>query len=112
MIFALLLGGFANICYAFATKRYRSNCINWGIVPFTLDKDAVFSAEAGDCVFVPDIRAGIAEGREEFCAALLRRDGSIEPLRLFVNGLTDDERQILLDGCLMNHYKFRAEREG
>ena len=59
-----------------------------------------------------DIRAGIAEGREEFCAALLRRDGSIEPLRLFVSGLTDDERQILLDGCLMNHYKFRAEREG
>ena len=107
-----VLGGFANICYAFATKRYRSNCINWGIVPFTLDKDAVFSAEAGDCVFVPDIRAGIAEGREEFCAALLRRDGSIEPLRLFVSGLTDDERQILLDGCLMNHYKFRAEREG
>ena len=107
-----VLGGFANICYAFATKRYRSNCINWGIVPFTLDKDAVFSAEAGDCIFVPGIRDGISAGREEFYAALLHRDGSIEPLRLFVCGLTEDERQILLDGCLMNHYKYRTEREG
>ena len=48
----------------------------------------------------------------QFSHHIIRRDGSIEPLRLFVSGLTDDERQILLDGCLMNHDNFRAEREG
>ena len=107
-----VLGGLANICYSYATKRYRSNCINWGMVPFTLDPDASFSAEAGDLVFIPDLRAGLAAGQEEYPARLLRRDGAVEPLRLYVIGLTAEERQILLDGCLMNHYKFRAEREG
>ena len=106
-----VLGGFANICYDYATKRYRSNCINWGIVPFTLDPDATFGFDEGDLVFVPDIRRGIEEGREEFAAKVICRDGSVEPLQLYVCGLTDEERQILLDGCLMNHYKNRAERD-
>ena len=100
-----VLGGFANICYAFATKRYRSNCINWGILPFTLDPDAVFPFEEGDYVFVPGIRDSVAAGQEELCAKVIRKDGTVEPLRLYVSGLTDEEREILLDGCLMNHYK-------
>ena len=106
-----VLGGFANICYAFATKRYRSNCINWGILPFTLDPDAAFPFEEGDYVFVPGVRAAIAAGQEELYAQVIRKDGTVEPLRLYVSGLTDEEREILLDGCLMNHYKKRLERE-
>ncbi len=102
-----VLGGFANICYEFATKRYRSNCINWGILPFTLDEDAPFSYETGDCVFVPGIRAAIEAGQEDLDAQVLRRDGSVEALRLHVRGLTPEERQIILDGCLMNYYRNR-----
>ncbi len=54
-----VLGGDANICYEYATKRYRSNCINWGIVPFTIAPETEFNYEVGDCVFVPGIRQAI-----------------------------------------------------
>ena len=103
-----VLGGLANVCYEYATKRYRSNCINWGIVPFTLDAGAEFPAEAGDLLFVPDVRAGIAAGRETFPATLLRADGTTAALTLHVNGLTPEERGILLAGCLMNDYAAKA----
>ena len=66
-----VLGGFANICYEFATKRYRSNCINWGILPFTLDRDTAFDYQPGDCVFVPGIRQAIEEGREDIPAQVI-----------------------------------------
>ena len=102
-----VLGGFANICYEFATKRYRSNCINWGILPFTLDRDAAFDYEPGDCVFVPAIRKAIEEGSEDIPAKVIRRDGSVHDLLLHVRGLTADEKEILLDGCLMNYYAKR-----
>ncbi len=99
-----VLGGFGNICYEFATKRYRSNCINWGILPFTISRDTEFNYDAGDYVFVPGIRKAIAEGIEEIPATVIRKDGSSEPLTLYVNGLTADEKHIILDGCLMNYY--------
>ncbi len=100
-----VLGGFANICYEFATKRYRSNCINWGILPFTLDPDTKFEYAVGDYVFVGDIRKGISEGREQFSAKVIRANGTIEDITLYVKGLTSDEKDIILDGCLMNYYK-------
>ena len=100
-------GGFANICYEFATKRYRSNCINWGILPFPLDKNAAFAYEPGDCVFVPGIRKAIEEGSEDIPAKVIRKDGSVHDLPLHVRGLTADEKEILLDGCLMNYYAKR-----
>ena len=100
-----VLGGFANICYEFATKRYRSNCINWGIMPFTLPEGAEFPYAEGDYVFVEGIRAAIAAGKEEFAAKVIKADGSVENITLYVKGLTDDEREIILDGCLMNYYK-------
>ena len=102
-----VLGGFANICYEFATKRYRSNCINWGILPFTLDRDTAFDYQPGDCVFVPGIRKAIEEGSEDIPAKVIRRDGSVHDLLLHVRGLTADEKEILLDGCLMNYYAKR-----
>ena len=102
-----VLGGFANICYEFATKRYRSNCINWGIMPFTLDQDTKFEYETGDCVFVEGIRETLIAGKEEFYAKVIRKSGEVEDLILYVKGLTNEEKDILLAGCLMNSYKIR-----
>ena len=104
-----VLGGFANICYQFATKRYRSNCINWGILPFTLDEGTPFDYESGDCVFVPHIRQAVEQGREDIPAKVICRDGSVHDLLLHVKGLTADEKEILLRGCLMNYYAARIK---
>jgi aconitate hydratase len=98
-----VLGGFANICREFATKRYRSNCINWGILPFTIDDDTPFDYSVGDYVFVPDIKNSIISGKEEFEAKIITKDG-VKDITLFVKGLTDDEKDIILKGCLMNYY--------
>ena len=99
-----VLGGFANICYEYATKRYRSNCINWGILPFTLAEGDEFPYEEGDFVFVPGIHAAIESGQEEIPAKAIRKDGSVSDLTLYVKGLTADEKEIILRGCLMNYY--------
>ena len=100
-----VLGGDANICYEYATKRYRSNCINWGIVPFTIDPETPFDYEAGDYVFVPGIRKAILGGAEEADAQVITRSGKCLPIHLYFKSLTADEREILADGCLMNYYK-------
>jgi aconitate hydratase len=99
-----VLGGDANICYEYATKRYRSNCINWGIVPFTIAKETPFDYEAGDFVYVPGIREAIISGKEEIDAQVITKDG-VKPIHLFFQNLTNDERTILEKGCLMNYYK-------
>ncbi len=102
-----VLGGLGNICYEYATKRYRSNCINWGILPFTIDKETSFDYEDGDYVFVPNIRATIENAEETTEGYVIKKDGSYDKIKLNIAGLTADERQIILDGCLMNYY---AER--
>jgi len=99
-----VLGGLANICYEYATKRYRSNCINWGIVPFTISEDEPFAFEAGDWIFVPGIREAILSGTETIPAKAIS-NGAVSDIALVCRGLTDDERIILTDGCLMNFYR-------
>jgi Aconitase A len=101
-----VLGGDANICYEYATKRYRSNCINWGIVPFTIAPETAFDYKVGDCVFVPGIRKAILSGAEEIDAQVITKDG-VKPIHLYFQNLTAAERDILADGCLMNYYKNR-----
>ncbi len=98
-----VLGGDANICYEYATKRYRSNCINWGIVPFTIAKETEFNYVPGDFVFIPGLREAILGGKEEIDAKVITADG-VKDIHLFFQNLTADERQILADGCLMNYY--------
>ncbi|MBQ8747025.1 MAG: hydratase [Clostridia bacterium] len=100
-----VLGGMANICYEYATKRYRSNCINWGMLPFTIDADEAFPYETGDLVFIPNVRAKIAAGEEVYPAKVVKADGTVADITLYVRGLTADERDIILAGCLMNYYK-------
>ena len=101
-----VLGGDANICYEYATKRYRSNCINWGIVPYTIEAATPFDFEPGDFVFVPDIREAILSGKEQATARVISAKG-VSELTLHFANLTPDERQILADGCLMNYYAAR-----
>ncbi len=103
-----VLGGCANICYEFATKRYRSNCINWGMLPFTLEEGEAFLAKPGDFIFVPDVKRGLEEGRESFQATLLS-EGKTSLLKLQLKQLTDEDRELLLTGCLMNHYANKKE---
>ena len=99
-----VLGGFANICFEYATKRYRSNCINWGIVPFTLEDGQDFPYETGSAVYVKDVIPKILAGEETFPAKVLS-DGKLYDITLTCRGLSDEEKQILAEGCLMNYYK-------
>ena len=98
-----VLGGFANLCFEYATKRYRSNCINWGIVPFTVSRDASVLPEDGDWLYVPDIREKLLRCEETFEGTLMK-NGKIEKITLTCSGLTSDERLILTEGCLINYY--------
>lgn len=104
-----VLGGFANICHEYATKRYRSNCINWGILPFTIAPDVKFTYEVGSYVFVPGIREAIISGQEKIAAKVLD-NGKVSDIVLQITGLTEDEKSIILEGCLMNYYKAKAEK--
>lgn len=104
-----VLGGCANICYDFATKRYRSNCINWGMLPFTLAEGAPFDGVAGDFIYLPDVREKVARGDEEFSAVLVH-EGRTQPVTLYLKQASAQERELLLDGCLMNHYAAQNRR--
>ena len=98
-----VLGGAANICYEYATKRYRSNCINWGIVPFTIDDGEPFDYSAGDWIYIPGVRQAILDGTEGFAAKVITDEGIFD-ITLKCGGLSEDERLILTEGCLMNYY--------
>ena len=98
-----VLGGYANIAVEYATKRYRSNCINWGILPFTIDEGTPFDYASGDFVFVPAVREAIETGKEDIPAKVITSSG-VKDILLHVKGLTADEKEIILRGCLMNYY--------
>ena len=96
-----VLGGWANIANEYATKRYRSNLINWGMLPFLIEKgDLPFTN--GDYIFLPDVRKAVEEKASEFEAYVVK-DGSLVPFVLKMGELTDDEREIILKGCLINY---------
>ena len=99
-----VLGGAANICREYATKRYRSNCVNWGMLPFTIDADTPFDYQPGDCIYIPGIRAAVERGDESVDAFVLH-GGAVAPLPLRLPGFTAQERAVVLAGCLMNWYK-------
>ncbi len=101
-----VLGGWANIAGEYATKRYRSNLINWGMMPF-LFKDSELSFEKGDWIFVPELRKKIEEGAAEFTAYVISpgEGGAPVEITLGMDPLTDDEKEIILKGCLINYYR-------
>ncbi|HBA63286.1 MAG TPA: hydratase [Lachnospiraceae bacterium] len=99
-----VLGGWANIANEYATKRYRSNLINWGMLPFLTDeKDTELSFKNGDYIFVPDIRTAIAEKRDLIMAYVV--GDSLKEIQLMLGDLTDHEREIIEKGCLINYYR-------
>ena len=97
-----VLGGWANIANGYATKRYRSNLINWGMLPFLVDEGEL-PFKNGDWIFVPGIRKAVEEKKTSI-PAFVAGDGMRE-FELKLGELTDDERQIILDGCLINYYR-------
>ena len=99
-----MLGGLANICIDYATKRYRSNCVNWGILPFTCpDKD--IKLEAGEYIWLPRIRRAVMEGKEEIPVTVIAADGSTRDMKLELKDVSESEKKILLAGSMINSYK-------
>ena len=99
-----VLGGWANIANEYATKRYRSNLINWGMLPFITEEDHEhLSFKNGDYIFVPDIRKAV-EDKDEVIHAYVIGD-EITELSWKLGELTDVEREIILKGCLINYYR-------
>ena len=96
-----VLGGWANIAKEYATKRYRSNLINWGMLPFVFKEDICF--DNGDYLFIPNIIEAIKEKKTFIKAYVVNK--SMKEFELELGELTDDEREIILKGCLINYYK-------
>ncbi len=101
-----VLGASANIANEYATKRYRSNLINWGMLPFIYkdgDKNLPFAND--DYIFIPGVKKMITEKLPSIKAYSIKKDGSVNEFELSVGDLTDDERKIILSGCLINFYR-------
>ena len=98
-----VMGASANFAKQYATKRYRSNCINWGMTPFLVENPEVF--ELGDYIFVPGIREAVLENKESFSAYAVKPDGTVTEFPVSTGALTEAERQIIADGCLINYYR-------
>ncbi len=98
-----VLGGWANIASEYATKRYRSNLINWGMLPFLIDgDDKQLPFKNMDYLFLPDIRKAVEEKADHIRAYVVGEEGMKE-FELSLGELTDEERQIILKGCLINY---------
>ena len=98
-----VLGGWANIANEYATKRYRSNLINWGMLPFLIPEGELPFANL-DYIFLPDIRIAVKEGQDEITAYVV--DGAkLREISLTLGAMTEDEREIILKGCLINYYR-------
>jgi aconitate hydratase len=97
-----VLGGYANICEQYATKRYRSNLINWGMLPFTMKDKPNF--KVNDFIFIPNVREVLSKKLLEVDAYVIS-DNNIENIVLNLHEMTEDELQVLLSGCLINYNK-------
>lgn len=95
-----VLGGVANIAFEYATKRYRSNLINWGMLPLLADKN---DFNVGDYVYIENVKSLLESGSKEFPATVI--GDKKKKITLRMDALTDAEKQIILKGCLINYYK-------
>ena len=99
-----VLGGWANIACEYATKRYRSNLINWGMLPFITEEDhEKLSFQNGDYIFVPDICRAIEEKAADIKAYVVGNE--LKEVHFKLGDMTDAEREIILKGCLINYYR-------
>ena len=98
-----VLGGWANIANEYATKRYRSNLINWGMLPFIIPEGGL-PCKNLDYLYIPNIRKAVEDKQSEITAYVIK-DGKAEEFKLGLGAMTDDEREIILKGCLINYYR-------
>lgn len=100
-----VLGGLANICREYATKRYRSNVMNWGMVPFQMAAEPDF--QVGDLIYVPGIKEALAGDMKSIKAYVLGENA--HEIELFISDMTAEEKEIVKAGCLINYNKRRME---
>ena len=98
-----VLGGLANICKEYATKRYRSNVINWGMLPFQMKEDASF--EVGDYIYVPQIKKALDGDMKDIKAYVV--GNTLQEISLYIADMTEDEKKIVKAGCLINYNRNR-----
>lgn len=98
-----VMGSSANFAKQYATKRYRSNCINWGMIPFIVENPEIFAL--GDFIFIPGVREAVLKNKDEFIAYAITPNGNVTPFKVSTGELTAEERQIIVDGCLINYYR-------
>ena len=103
-----VIGGLANIAREYATKRYRSNVMNWGMIPFQMKEEPEF--EPGDYIFVPGIREALSRDTHDITAYVIN-NGKAEPVSLYIAEMTDKEREIVKAGCLINYNRNRRKAE-
>ena len=101
-----VIGGLANITKEYATKRYRSNVMNWGMLPFQMDAEPD-AFDVGDYIFVPGIRKALDDNALENIKAYVIRDGKTAELDLYITPMTENEREIVKAGCLINFNRNR-----
>ena len=98
-----VLGGLANICSEYATKRYRSNVMNWGMIPFQMKQEPQF--EVGDYIYIPDIKAALDGDMQDIKAYVVADE--IKEISLYIAPMTEDEKKIVRAGCLINYNRSR-----
>lgn len=97
-----VLGGWANVAREYATKRYRSNCINWGIIPFEINDEIDFIVD--DYLYIPEIKRALEDGKVVVEGSVIS-NGQERKIELRLPEMSNEEREILISGCLMNFYK-------
>ena len=104
-----VLGGLANICEEYATKRYRSNVMNWGMMPFQMKGEPEF--EIGDYIYVPGARAALDTDMKDIPAYVISGEDSgktqVKKISLFISDMTETEKEIVKAGCLINFNRNR-----
>ncbi|MGL5512927.1 MAG: hydratase, partial [Sporomusa sp.] len=99
-----MLGGQANIAHEYATRRYRSNLINWGLLPFTAEEETLDKLLVNDLIHIPGIRKAVAAGDEKVQAFIIRENSTLQ-IELKLESLSTEERETILAGCLINYYR-------
>lgn len=100
-----VIGGLANITREYATKRYRSNVMNWGMIPFQMKEEPGF--DTGDYIFVPGIRTALENGNLSDITAYVIKEDSVNEIHLYITEMTQEEREIVKAGSLINYNRKR-----
>jgi len=98
-----VIGGLANICQEYATKRYRSNVMNWGMLPFQMKEVPEF--EVGDYIYVPNVKSALAGDMKDIRAYVIGDE--VKAISLYIEDMTEDEKKIVKAGCLINYNRNR-----